>query len=218
MTLEEFLKFIKTKEGKEALNGIIEEHTDALKQKNDELLKEKKKAKEEAKLAADKLKEIEDAKEEEESEKNKKKGDWETEKAKLVEKHTKELKDRDDKLAATNGKLNNLVVDNGLNDALIKANVAKQYLPAVKALIKTANKIEISTDDETPIAKVGDKDLTAFIETWAKGDEGKQYIAAPNNSGGGARGSNSNASGKTEYDAGLSPAAKIAAGRASSKA
>lgn len=86
-----------------------------------------------------------------------------------------------------------LLVDNGLTEQLVAAGVAKEYLPAVKALL--AGKVAVVTDGDNRAAKVGDKPLADFIKEWSQGDEGKHYISAPANSGGGAPGSNSPAGG-----------------------
>ena len=107
----------------------------------------------------------------------------------------------------------NLLVDNGLTEALVSANVAKQFLPAVKALF--AGKVEIKTEGNERKAFIGDKPLGEAITAFAQSDEGKHYVAAGNNSGGSANGSGgAKATGKTitrsAFDA-LPPAARPAA-------
>ena len=81
-----------------------------------------------------------------------------------------------------------LLVDNGLNEALAKAGVTNPvHLKAVKSML--ASQVQVVADGDTRVAKVGDKALGDFVTEWAKGDEGKFFVAAPNNSGGGAPGS-----------------------------
>jgi hypothetical protein len=79
-----------------------------------------------------------------------------------------------------------LLLDNGLTDALVKAGVSAPFLPAVKAMLSSQAKIAI--DGDTRKAVIGDKDLSAFVTEWATSDDGKHYISAPSNSGGGASG------------------------------
>lgn len=90
----------------------------------------------------------------------------------------------------------NLLVDNGLTEALVGANVAKQFLPAVKAML--APQVTIKTDGDGRKAVIGDKLLGDFIKDWSQGDDGKHYVAAPLNGGGDAPGGQgSNGGGKT---------------------
>jgi len=79
-----------------------------------------------------------------------------------------------------------LLVDNGLNDALTKAGVKPEFLRAAKAMLK--EQVTLKIDGENRSAVVGDKDLNAFATEWAASDEGKHYVMAPSNSGGGAHG------------------------------
>ena len=86
-----------------------------------------------------------------------------------------------------------LLVDNGLVDALTKAGVTNPVnLKAAKAMLK--DQVSLVIDGESRKAMIGDKDLTTAITAWAGGDEGKHFIAAPSNSGGGAQGSGKPAS------------------------
>ena len=89
-------------------------------------------------------------------------------------------------LETESGTVRTLLVDNGLTEALTKANVPAQFMPAVKSLL--SSKVELKTEGETRVAKVGDKSLGEFITEWSQGDEGKHFIGAPNNSGTGAPG------------------------------
>ncbi len=86
-----------------------------------------------------------------------------------------------------------LLVDNGLVDALTKAGVTNPVnLKAAKAMLK--DQVALVVDGESRKAMLGDKDLNEAITAWAAGDEGKHFIAAPSNSGGGAQGSGKPAS------------------------
>jgi len=106
----------------------------------------------------------------------------------------------------------NLLVDTGLSNALLEAGVKKaSYLKAAKAML--AGQVALTADGENRVAKVGDKLLPEFIKTWAASDEGKAFVDAPGNSGGGAAGGAAGAAGaktmtRTAFE-GLDPVAKI---------
>jgi Rad3-related DNA helicase len=102
---------------------------------------------------------------------------------------TKERDETVKTLEAETGFTQKLLVDNGLTEALVKANVTKQFLPAVKALL--ASKVTLKVDGDNRVAMVGDKPLGEFVDSWAKGDDGKHYVAAPANGGGGSNGGTS---------------------------
>ena len=105
----------------------------------------------------------------------------------------------------------NLLVENGLTDALTKAGVTNPvHLRAAKAML--AGQVQLIAEGESRIAKVGDKPLADYVSEWAKGDEGKYFVAAPQNGGGGApggagKGGNVKSLTRTAFD-GLDVAAK----------
>ena len=84
-------------------------------------------------------------------------------------------------------------MDNGLNDALLKAGVKPEMTKAVKALL--SGQVTLKTEGENRIAFMGDKPLSDAVIEWAKSDEGKHFVAAPNNQGGGANGGGGHATG-----------------------
>lgn len=96
-----------------------------------------------------------------------------------------------------------LLVENGLTAALVGAGVKKEFMPAVTAML--SGKVTIKQDGDTRAAVVGDKSLGDFVKEWSQGADGKHYIAAEANSGGGANGGKAGGSGKTmkraDYDA-----------------
>jgi flagellar capping protein FliD len=102
------------------------------------------------------------------------------------------LKQAQESLASESKFTQKLLLDNGLTDALVKAGVATQFLPAVKAMLGTQAKV--IADGDARKAIIGDKELTEFVSSWATTDEGKHYIAAPANGGGGASGGAGNGS------------------------
>lgn len=105
-----------------------------------------------------------------------------------------------------------LLVDNGLLAELTAAGVKKELLDGAKALIERQVKVE--QDGENRVAKVGDKTLKDFVTEWAGSDIGKNYVAAPANSGGGGQGGGGKA---TQDLSNLSPTARLTAAREQSK-
>jgi len=106
-----------------------------------------------------------------------------------------ELADRQSEMSKTAARLTQaetavqkLVVDNGLTEALTRAKVAPEFLEAARALIKAREEIAIGDAEGKPVALVGEQPLTAFVEDWARSDQGRPFIASAGNSGGGAGG------------------------------
>ena len=179
-----------SEEGKAAIAKAVEEATSGLVAKRDELLGDNKKLKGDLKSFQDQLDEIKSAKEQAEVEAAEKSGDIEKIKENLTRAHQKELEKYQSQLQDKDSKLHGLLVDNGLTDALSKAGVAPQHLDVVKAYIKSQHKAEITEQDGGVVAQLDGKPLTDFVSEWSQGDQGKHYIAAPNNGGGGANGAN----------------------------
>ena len=96
-----------------------------------------------------------------------------------VEKLTKALAEKD-------GALTQHLIDAGLTDALAKAGVAPHYLTAAKAMFK--GQAVLKAEGAEYKALIGDKPISDAITAWAATDEGKHFVAAPANSGGGAPG------------------------------
>jgi hypothetical protein len=179
-----------TEEGKAKLQEMIDDATKGLKSKNDELLGELKKQKDATKSIQEQIDEINAAKEAAEEEAAKKAGDVEKLVANAVAKKDKEIDGLKSQLDQQTVRLNQTLIDKGLSDALVKANVAAHHIPAVTALIKATAKSEIADQEGSAVAMFDGKPIDEFVQGWAQGDTGKHYIAAPNNGGGGAGGSN----------------------------
>lgn len=113
--------------------------------------------------------------------------------AKAKKDQEKALKLAQDALASESGFTQKLLLDNGLTESLVKAGVASQFLPAVKAMLGTRAKIIAEGDSRKAI--IDDKELSEFVSSWAASDDGKHYIAAPGNGGGGASGGSNGSSG-----------------------
>lgn len=191
-----------TPEGKEALKQAVEEATSGLVAKNRELLTEVKEARKSRTIEP---KEIEDRDNEIEALKGQL-----TEAQKTVKTAMKEAETFKKSLEGAESFTHKLLVDNGLNDALTKSGVTNPvHLKAAKSML--ASQVAIVADGESRSAKIGDKDLAAAVSEWAKGDEGKFFVQAAQNNGGGANGSNSSGV-KTDLS-NLPPAQRLAAAR-----
>ena len=80
-----------------------------------------------------------------------------------------------------------LLVENGLTDALTKAGVTNPvHLRAAKAML--SGQVQLVAEGDNRIAKVGDKALADYVGEWAKGEEGKYFVAAQQNDEGGTPG------------------------------
>lgn len=166
------------------IKEAVEEATIGLARKNQELLGELKDARKGRSIdpaELDKLQEKIDSLELDLSNANK-----------STKEKDKALKLAQDALVSESGFTHKLLLDNGLTDALVKSGVAAQFLPAVKAMLGTQAKI--IADGDARKAVIGDKDLTDFVSSWVTSDEGKHYISAPANGGGGASGGANNSS------------------------
>ena len=169
-------------EAKEAIKAAVEEATAGLAAKNKELLAEVKEARKSRTIDP---KEIEDRDNEIETLKSQL-----VEAQKTVKLATTEAEKAKKALEGAEGFTQKLLVDNGLTDALTKAGVTNPvHLKAAKSML--AGQVAIVADGDNRSAKIGDKDLAAAVSEWAKGDEGKFFVAATQNNGGGANGSNS---------------------------
>lgn len=162
----------------EQIKVAVEEATNGLVKKNSELLAELKDARKGKQIdpaELDKLQEKVDGLE-----------NQLTVSQKTIKEQQKAFEQTKAALDSESGFTSKLLLDNGLTDALVKAGVATPFLPAVKAMLSSQAKIAI--DGDVRKAVIGDKDLSAFVTEWATSDDGKHYIAAPQNNGGGASG------------------------------
>lgn len=147
-----------------------------LKAKNAELLKKLNAQKAENKTLADKFAELEErfndtadtSKSEIEKERNR------------FERDLQKLKEANDALTAN---LSTLKIDGAVNEAIAKNGVLPQHVRAVTLMLKDGAKMD---DGE---ALVNGVPLTDHISTFFSGDDAKHYVAAPANTGGGAKGS-----------------------------
>jgi len=173
---------IDSPEGKAAIQAQIDEATARLDAKNRELLAEVKEARKGRTIDP---KEIEDRDAQIETLKGQI-----TNLEKTAKTATTEAATIRKQLESAEGFTTRLLVDNGLNEALATAGVTNPvHLKAAKSML--GGQVQIVADGENRVVKVGDKALKDFVKEWATGDEGKHFVAAPQNSGGGSGGGGS---------------------------
>lgn len=163
----------------EELDAKIAEAVDGLRQKNEQLLGEVKKLKKGRDIDPAEIQALESERDELRS-----KLTAAEKAAKIATKDAETIRKQLESEASFNQRL---LVDNGLTEALTKNGVTNPvHLKAAKALLMQGIKVELDGDNR--VAKMGDKPLTDAITEWASGDEGKHFVAAPGNAGGGAAG------------------------------
>jgi hypothetical protein len=106
--------------------------------------------------------------------------------AKTTKKATDEADKMKKALEAEVGFSTKLIIDNGLTDSLVGAKVKPEMMKAVKALL--SGQVALKADGDKRVPVIGDKSLGEFVAEWSKTDEGKHFVAAPDNSGGGSQG------------------------------
>ena len=106
-------------------------------------------------------------------------GDWETKFNNEVKKREKAEKERDE----ANSTRDTLLIDNQLRSGLVSGNVSKQYHSILFDALKSKAKVENGA------ATIEGEALSDYIKSFLSSDDGKHYVAAPANSGGGATGS-----------------------------
>lgn len=164
---------------KDAIKAAVEEATAGLSAKNAELLKELKQARKAGEIKPEDLERVESERDELKTQLEKVTKDLKVANTN-AEKATKQLE-------AVEGFNRTLLVDNGLNEALAKAGVTNPaFLKAARTIL--AGQVQIVTEGDQRLAKVGEKGLADFVGEWAKSDEGKNFVSATINTGGGAHG------------------------------
>lgn len=166
-------------EVKAAIAAAVEEATGPLIAKRDELLSEVKKARKGQQIDPETVSRLEDQIEA-------LKGELSTAQ-KAAKTATTEAEKARKSLETEAGYVQKLLIDNAMTEALTKAGVKEAvHIKAAKAML--SSQAQIVADGDNRVAKIGDKAVSDYITEWAKGDEGKFFVAAPMNSGGGAQG------------------------------
>jgi len=121
----------------------------------------------------------------------------------------KQFEDLTKVVSTKDAALQSYLIDNGLSDAMLKAGVRPEMMPAVKAMLKS--KATIKDEGGNIAAFMGDQPLTDAVSAWAASDEGKHFVSAPANTGGGAAGGNGNGTGGNKGNLGGSKSERGAA-------
>ncbi len=167
-----------TPEIQAAIDAAVEAATSGLKSKNQELLDKNKKLMKGQEIDPQTVVDLE-------AQIDKLQSDL-TVSQKSAKESVKTLEALQTQLKAETGFTQKLLIDNGLTDELVKNGVAAQFLPAAKAMF--ASQAQIVAEGETRIAKIGDKSVSDYVKDWAASDEGKHFVTAPANGGGGSQG------------------------------
>lgn len=175
-------------EVQEAIKAAVKEATESLSEKNREILNELKQARKNQEIKPEHLERIEQERDEYKAQLDKAMKDAKEFKT-AAEKATKQLE-------TESSFTQKLLVENGLSDVLVKAGVNNPaHLKAVKSMLQS--QVQIVVEGDNRVAKVGDKALADYVTEWAKSDEGKHFVSAPNNTGGSAQGGSQNTNQKT---------------------
>jgi hypothetical protein len=166
---------------KKILADAIAEATGKLETKRDELIAELRAARKKGEIDPKDMERLE-------NELDAVKGQL-TEAQKAAKDATKRAETAEKSLTAEQAATQRLLVDQGLTAALTEAGVTNPVMLKAAAAMLRGEKIEIATDGDNRVAKIGDKLLGDHVKAWAAGDEGKAFVNAPNNGGGGAGGS-----------------------------
>lgn len=190
-------------EQKAAIDAMIEEATSGLVEKNRQLLAEKKKLQKTAEIDPQAVADLE-------AQVEKLTSDL-IASQKAAKDAAKAAETAANQLKAESGFTQKLLIDNGLTDALVKAGVAAPYINAAKSMF--AGQAKIEAEGESRVAKIGDKALQEFVKEWAASDEGKFFIQAPQNGGGGSQGGSDSGKQVKADISKLTGAAKLEAAR-----
>ena len=163
---------------KAAADAAVSEATAGLIAKNQELLGKVKKLQKDAAIDPAEYQALSEAKDTAEAKL--------AEALKTVKQATAQAEKDRKALEAETGYVSKLLIDNGLTDALLKAGVKPEMSKAVKAML--TGQVSLKVEGDKRLAVVGDKALGDFVTEWAQSDEGKHFVAAPANQGGGANG------------------------------
>lgn len=100
--------------------------------------------------------------------------------AKQADTLTSQLKEKDSALTQ-------YLIDSQLTDSLSKVGVLPQFMDATKSLLKS--QATIRNDNGSYQALMGDKSIADAVKEWSVSDNGKYFVKAPDNTGGGSTGS-----------------------------
>jgi hypothetical protein len=164
---------------KAAADAAVSEATAGLLAKNQELLGKVKKLQKDAAIDPAEYQALSEAKDTAEAKL--------AEALKTVKQATTQAEKDRKALEAETGYVSKLLIDNGLTESLLRIGVKPELSKAARARIREFGP-QIKVDGDKRLAVVGDKALGDFVAEWGLSDEGKNFVAAPANQGGGANG------------------------------
>ena len=176
--------------GEEEALALLEENEQGIVTKRDELLEEVKRLKTKLRtfdgIDPAEVKDMKERMEELEEAASKGSKDVEAAVQRTEAKYKKELEKAQAGLAAEQKVTTQLLVENGLTDALAKVGVTEAGLKFARAFF--APQVQIEVDGDQRVATIGEKKLAEAVAEWAKTDEAKLFIRASVSTGGGASG------------------------------
>lgn len=104
----------------------------------------------------------------------------------LTKQYDTKLAEREAKLDAANKRADRLHSDAALNSAISESGIAKPFVAAVRAMFK--DRVKVDYEGEDAIVTIDSLPVSEKLKAWAQTDDGKHYVAAPTNGGGGANG------------------------------
>lgn len=105
------------------------------------------------------------------------------------EDHEKELRKRDERIQKLEAEQDKNIRSRAIRQAMKEANIAEPFTDTVGAFLET--KVALVGEGEDRAAKIGDKTPAEFLKEYVSSDNGKHYVRAGANSGGGSPGSGS---------------------------
>ena len=157
---------------------------DALARTRDDLLGETKAEKEKRRALEEERAALTAAAEKREREAAEASGNVEAIKAQMKAAHDREVAQERQARETAEGRVNRLVIDAGLREAMSAAGVGSQFMKGASLAFRDGRKIEIKDD----AALVDGVPLAQAVTEWAASEDGSPYKAASQSRGGGAPG------------------------------
>lgn len=99
----------------------------------------------------------------------------------------REIEKKDERINELSGDLKNILIEDGLKDALMKHGVTNPaYLKAAKKLHRDEVEIKEIDGEKQAVAGVLEEPLDKYVGKWVESDDGKPFVTAKQNSGGGS--------------------------------
>jgi hypothetical protein len=102
----------------------------------------------------------------------------------LQENGAKAVTKLEDELNARTTALHEHLLNGGMSEALAKANIRPELLDGAKALLMP--QAQLVEEDGKFKTVIGENSLVDAVAEWANSENGKHFVKAPDNSGGGA--------------------------------